>query len=165
MNDPTRSIHLDGIKLFGRGVLTHHEGQPGPAPPVELHHPGQIDFRHHVAVDDEKRFSVQILPGRFDAAGRAQDLVLARKFKPHPEPRTVAKVIENLLRQVVQVDDDLANILGAETVKGVLQKRPVEHGKHGLRTNRGQGPKPGAETRRQDHRFHGTSVSRFNDSV
>ena len=85
-----------------------------------------------------------------DRPGRAEKLRLDREGQAHPEPRAVAEMVQDLIRQVVEVDGRLGHAVAGEQSHQSLDERHPGDGDHGLGHGVGQGPQPGAAAGGQD---------------
>ena len=120
---------------------------------------GQIQIRNRVPVHHEKRAVFKELFDLFDAAARSQQHRFLRIRKLHAPLRTIAQYVPDLLAQVVQIDHHVLNAMTAQQQE-IPHKKGIgaqgqERFRHGLR----QRTEPDAETRCQDHGFHGIVVT------
>ncbi len=89
-----------------------------------------------------------------DAAGGAEQLLLALVGDLDPERRAVAEPPLDLLREPVEVRDDLVDAVGAEQPHELLDDRDVADRDDRLGDRVGYRPQSRAEARCHDHRAH-----------
>ena len=80
--------------------------------------------------------------------------VLLRPADRHAERRAVAEVARDQLREGVDVDADLTDVVSGQQVQQVMEHRPVRDRHHRLGQEVGERPEPRAEAGGHDHRLH-----------
>ena len=114
----------------------------------------QIHICQAVARDDDKG-RIELVLHSLDATGSTKRLALfdciadiATKF------RTIAKIIFDGIRQIMQSKYDVLKIVLFEQIDDMLGHRLIGHGHHGLGQIASQRSQPGARTACHDYRFH-----------
>ncbi len=98
--------------------------------------------------------------GVFKAAASIEEDGLGRESDGHAEVAVGAQVVGDHFGVVVRVDHDLKNVEGAKAGEGEVEEGAAGDLDEGFGAVVGEGAQAGAETRGEDHGFHGTGCSR-----
>ena len=121
---------------------------------------GQVDVVEPVARRDQDRLVAPVLLQLLRAARRSQELGLLRPQDGHVERGSVAEVPLDHLREGMQIDAHLRDVVAAEQVEEVMQDRTVRHRHHRLGKEVGERSEPRSEPGGHHHRLHRRIPSR-----
>jgi len=89
-----------------------------------------------------------------DAAAGAEDLLFFRQADLKAGERMEIKPGADLVGEMVDVDSDAIKSRSGKAAQGDLEQGAAREGNQCFRGGKGERVEPGAETRRQYHRFH-----------
>jgi hypothetical protein len=126
---------------------------------MSRHQSGQIDVGERIAAHHQKRPSPQIVRVVLHASGGPEQLGLERVADLHVQRAAVSEVAGDDIREVVQVDDHLAETVTAQEAQDVIESRPIGDGSHGLWHEVRDRPKSRPDAGGHDHDSHSASNS------
>ena len=115
---------------------------------------GEIDVGERIPAEDQKAVVVQEVLGFLHTAGRPQRRVLDCVTEVHAELAAVAKILLDIVGQIVQRDDDLADPVAQEQFEDVLHHGFVHDRDERLGAVKRQGAEAAALASRHDDCFH-----------
>src|SRR5579862_8638394 len=102
----------------------------------------EVHVHQIVAIKHNELLSAQFLFHFLYRARRAQQFRLVRIGDFYAESASVTEVAGDFLRQIMQVDDDLANALSPEQFQMMFEQRFPADRYHHLRYIQTEGPQP-----------------------
>src|SRR5579859_5495201 len=117
----------------------------------------EVEVGEGVAADEDERL-VQVLFGVLDAAGGPEGHFLARVGNANAKLASVAEVVFDGARHVLDGDDDIADAVRFEEVEDVLHHRAPDDGHHRLGAGHRQGAQAGALASRHHDCLHRTDL-------
>src|SRR5262245_8976253 len=145
----------------GRPVV---DGQSSDCPIVAmiLRHAVEIDGTDHIYVMQQERFCVVAeKPARLlQSSTGIEQRLFAGNLNVHPKVVVCFQVLNNHVREVMDIDDHSIDTACAQTLKSDLQQRAACDFHQCLRTAVGEWPEARSKTCSQHHRFHFPRLSR-----
>ncbi len=153
------------------------EGGEGAVFVVELEHAAEVDGADDVDVVKDERLSKRVASGEWRvasynrcgthgvfeeepggffqaAAGVEQEIVFARDFNAHAEVVFGFQVVGDLVRKVMDIDDDFVDAKGTQAREGDFEQRTTGDFDEGLGAGVGERAQARSEAGGKDHGLH-----------
>src|SRR5581483_7058345 len=147
-------VHQDDTVLAGVVHQGEGDGRQRVLVFVRANEARQVHVGQVVAADDDERVVPEKIFDALDASGIAPQPVLMRPVDFDAPSGAVAKIVFDLIAEVVQVHHDLVEAVPLQQLHQILHDRAIDDGNERFGNVAGQRVEAGTDTGGQYHRFH-----------